>query len=83
MSTMNSKPTEIKTMDAPKYLNTTVTLPAGRSIGMGKLKKATVVTLCQYHHDTTGKVFFTGFWIDAKTGKYRYTCVTQDEMVID
>lgn len=60
-------------------LNKTITLPKGRKIGMGSLKKDTKVTLIRSDKDTNGKTFYTGFWVDAKSGKPRYTCVSLEE----
>lgn len=57
----------------PVKLYDKITLPKGRSIGMGKLKYPVIATIIGFDKDSNGNTIYSVMWIDAKTGKTRYT----------
>lgn len=70
----------ITAANAREYYNKKIKLAAGYPYGMGTLKKPIEVVICGHDFNTNYEVFFTAYWVDAKTGKYRYIYLSQNEV---
>lgn len=68
-------------MTGHEALNQQITIPAGTQLGMGKAKKNIEATVIRADEVDGGKgYFYTAFYVDSKSGRPRYICISQETL---